>query len=93
MKKEKTHVMEIFDVSINLNEHALSKKELEIEIKHNCINTLIDFSKLSHTKIIFYDNNDRVINKIELKEKGGGPFFMLTQAKRIKILRLNIKKT
>ena len=83
--------IKINDVSMDLHEVASNRNELVIEITHHYTNTFIDLSKMSQCEIKLYDFKGKKINKLTIKEKCTGPFFILTQAKKIYLYRHQYK--
>ena len=79
--------IEINEVSINLKSIIEDYKEITLKINHNFTNTFIDLSELSNVKLTFFDVNGIEINRMRINEKSAGPFFILTQAKRIRVFK------
>ena len=80
--------IEIKKVSINLKNIIEDYKEITLKINHNFTNTFIDLSELSNVKLTFFDENGIEINRMSIHEKSTGPFFILTQAKSIALLKI-----
>ena len=83
--RKKVKVLEINDVSLVLKEKLKNLEDLEIRITHNYLSTFIDLSDINNKNLIFLNSKESILNKITIKEKSTGPFFILTQAKMIHI--------
>jgi len=79
--------IELNEVSINLKSVLVDDKEITLTIHHNFTNTFIDLSELRKINLIFFDEYGIEINKMRINEKSTGPYFILTQAKKIKVLK------
>lgn len=82
---KKVIVIEINDVSFVLKEKLKNLENAEIRITHNYLNTFIDLTDINNINVIFLNSDESILNKITIKEKSTGPFFILTQAKLIHI--------
>ena len=80
--------IEINEVSINLKSIIEDYKETILKINHNFTNTFIDLSELINVKLSFFDENGIELNRLRINEKSTGPFYILTQAKSIALLKI-----
>lgn len=80
--------IEINEVSINLKSIIEDYKEIILKINHNFTNTFIDLSELINVKLSFFDENGIELNRLRINEKSTGPFYILTQAKSIALLKI-----
>lgn len=86
MKKSiKIETIEINDISIDLKEILQNASNVLVKFNHSFTNTFIDLSKLSNIELFFLDETGYELNRMRIQEKSSGPFFLLTQARIIKV--------
>jgi hypothetical protein len=80
--------IELNEVSINLKKLINNNEEIELKINHEFTNTFIDLTKLSNVELFFLDEKGNELNRMRIQEKSSGPFFLLTQAKVLKVKKI-----